>query len=253
MTKNPYINALCAAVYIAVVATIMQNGKALFGTEDGFLVPVAMLSLLVLSAALMAYIFFYHPVRSYLDGQKKEATDLFFKTLGTFAVITILVFISLFLLRSSHNPAAAATDYKNAEYVIEGTHVKLVDGAAETESAPDSAIKVTTRYFGNEVRSDLDGDGSEDVTFLLTQQSGGSGTFYYVVAALHTDHGYVGSEGFLLGDRIAPQTTEKGQGKVIVVNYADRAPGEPFTTQPSVAKSLRLVFEPVSMKFTKAL
>ena len=36
-----------------------------------------------------------------------------------------------------------------------------------------------------------------------------------------------------VGDRIAPQTTRIVNG-VIEANYADRKPGEPFTTAPSV-------------------
>ena len=94
------------------------------------------------------------------------------------------------------------------------------------EAAPGSASKILTRYFGNEIRHDLNGDGREDVVFLLTQETGGSGVFYYAVAALDTEQGYVGSEGLLLGDRIAPQTTEIGTGNIVIVTYADRAPGK---------------------------
>ena len=36
---------------------------------------------------------------------------------------------------------------------------------------------------------------------------------------------------------------------VIVVNYADRAPGEPFTTQPSVGKSIWLKLDPQSRQW----
>ena len=143
----------------------------------------------------------------------------------------------------------AAADPKNAEYVIDGQRVKLVNGVAETEAAPGSASKITTRYFGNEVRSDMNGDGREDVAFLLTQETGGSGTFFYVVAALNTENGYIGSEAILLGDRIAPQTTELNANGNIVVNYADRAPGEPMTTQPSVGKSIWLKLDPVALQF----
>lgn len=128
----------------------------------------------------------------------------------------------------------AATDFKQAEYLIDGQPTKLTGD---------------TKFFGNELKTDLNGDGRDDVVFLITQSKGGSGTFYYVVAALNTDRGYVGSEGLLLGDRIAPQTTEKGKGKIVVVNYADRAPTDPFTTPPSVGKSIWLLLDPQSMQF----
>jgi heat shock protein HslJ len=146
-------------------------------------------------------------------------------------------------------PAASAMDHLDAEYVIGGLRVRLVDGVAETETAPGSAAKVITRRFGNELRKDLNGDGREDVVFLLTQETGGSGTFFYVVAALASDDGYVGSHGVLLGDRIAPQTTVSGRGNVVVVNFADRRPGEPFSTRPSIGKSIWLLLDPATMQF----
>ena len=100
---------------------------------------------------------------------------------------------------------AAAQDYKNATYIIEERPIALANGISELEATPGSNAKIITRYFGNEVRHDLDDDGREDVVFLLTQETGGSGTFFYAVAALNTPAGYVGSQAFFLGDRIAPK------------------------------------------------
>lgn len=135
-------------------------------------------------------------------------------------------------------PTAAQplTTPKDTTYQIEGNPVTLVNGLSEVEAAPGSASKTVTRYFGNEATGDLNGDGKPDVALLLTQESGGSGTFFYVVAALQTDTGYVGTNAILLGDRIAPQPTTIQNG-TIVVNYAERKPGEPFTAAPSVGVS----------------
>jgi hypothetical protein len=85
---------------------------------------------------------------------------------------------------------------------------------------------LTTNYFGNRVDADFNGDGKIDSAFIITQTGGGSGTFFYLA---HT----LGGEAIFLGDRIAPQTTEWKNGEVIV-NYADRKPTDPMTTQPSV-------------------
>lgn len=127
-------------------------------------------------------------------------------------------------------------DHKNATYLIEGSFVTLTNGFFEVESAPGSATKITTRYFGNEAIGDLNNDGKGDVAFLLTQSSGGSGTFFYVVAAIQTSNGVEGTNAIFLGDRIAPQSTSMENG-IITVNYADRNPGESFTTQPSLGVS----------------
>lgn len=146
-----------------------------------------------------------------------------------------------------------ARSHKDATYIIEGRSIKLAEGSSEIEVVTDSASKIVTRYFGNEVQYDFDGDGREDVAFLLTQQAGGSGVFYYVVAALNTENGYIGSHGLFLGDRIAPQTTEMSRDSsrtnVIVVNYADRAQGESFANSPSFGKSIWLLLNIETMQF----
>ncbi len=169
--------------------------------------------------------------------------------LGVLMVIFIAGFFILNGYIYQEKQAFGADDYKDAEYVIEGMRIRLKDGVSEIEASPGSASKITTRYFGNEVKLDLNDDGREDVIFLLTQETGGSGQFYYVVGALNTDRGYMGSEAFLLGDRIAPQTTGKGNGKIVVVNYADRAPGEDFSISPSVGKSVWLILDPQTLQF----
>jgi len=152
----------------------------------------------------------------------------------------------------------SAQDHKNATYTIEGRPITLANGLSEIETTPGSATKIVTRYFGNEVKHDLNDDGREDVAFLLTQETGGSGTFFYFVAALNTPTGYIGSHAVFLGDRIAPQTTHMDEGttsvgtqrqNVIVVNYVVRLPGEPFTVRPSLGKSLWLKLDPATMQF----
>ena len=128
---------------------------------------------------------------------------------------------------------------RTSEYSIGGQPIRLADGLAEAPAAPGSAAQeIVTRYFGNEVTGDLNGDGRDDVAFLLTQETGGSGTFFYVVAALDLPGGLVGTEGLFLGDRIAPQTTELRPDGVVVVNYADHALEESLSSPPSVGKSM---------------
>ncbi len=156
--------------------------------------------------------------------------------------LVALMGCSLSELKTENNPAAneqIGVEYlegvKNATYLIEDQLVPLVNGVSEI-NIPDSAFPQITRYFGNETSGDLNNDHYEDIVLLLTQDSGGSGTFYYVAVALLTSKGFQGTNAILLGDRIAPQTTEIREGKIIV-NYADRNPGESFSVQPSLGVS----------------
>ncbi|MCX6702737.1 MAG: hypothetical protein NTW60_02625 [Candidatus Wolfebacteria bacterium] len=151
------------------------------------------------------------------------------------AVIAIAIGGVALWHRSTQAPLLA-TDYKNATYSIEGKDISLISGYAETEVVPGSASNLVTQYFGNEATGDLTGSGLLDTAFLLTQDSGGSGTFYYLVAAIKVKAGYKGTNAIFLGDRIAPQTTEIKNRKIIV-NYAERKPGEPMSAQPSAGVS----------------
>ena len=178
------------------------------------------------------------------------------KILVSLIVVLVVLLGGFFAFNSyiyTEKQADLVTDHKNATYVINGQVVTLVDGYAETTGAPGSATKVVTRYFGNELATDLNGDTVEDVAFVLTQETGGTGVFYYAVGAIKTEDGYDGTDGYLLGDRVAPQTTEVSMNPrhryVVVFNYAERAVDEPMTTQPSVGKSAYLKVVPETMQW----
>jgi hypothetical protein len=171
-----------------------------------------------------------------------------------FLYIIVVLLIALGLkIGINKKSTGTISDHKNTFYIVDNQGIKLNNGISTIESAPGSASKIVTKYFGNEIRKDLNGDGKQDIAFLITQNTGGSGTFFYVVAAIANENGYSGSRAFLIGDRIAPQNTESGPQDSIIVNYADRAPQEPMTAKPSIGKSLRLILDPSTMKFKEVV
>lgn len=132
------------------------------------------------------------------------------------------------------------------------TNISYMDIEYTIDGGP-TIIGNQLQYFGNELVTDINDDGWDDVVFLVTYSPGGSGTFFYAVAALKTPGGYVGSDGYLLGDRISPQTIELSQNpnhdNVIVVNYADRAADESMVTPPSIGKSIYLKLDTEAMQW----
>ena len=138
-------------------------------------------------------------------------------------------------------PVTTSFDPLNATYIVEGQPVALVNGQASTQAAPGSATQVTTMIFGQPVSGDVNGDGIADAAVMLVQNPGGSGTFYYVAAAINTASSAQGTNAVLLGDRIAPQNIQIQNGEIIA-NYADRSPGEPMTATPSVGVSKYLTY-----------
>jgi hypothetical protein len=128
------------------------------------------------------------------------------------------------------------TDPKNISYSVEGKTIELANGRSEQAVIPGSASKIITATFGEPIFGDLNGDAATDTAIMLTQETGGSGTFFYVVAAVNKNGSYEGMNAVLLGDRVAPQNIEIRDG-VLIANYAERKTGEPFTAQPSVGVS----------------
>lgn len=96
MTKNPFINAISALAYIILVVSVMNFvTQPLKNKPDTFFAPVTVLTVLTLSVTVMTFLFFYKPFTIFVDGKKKEAVELFAKTVGIFAIFTILVLILL--------------------------------------------------------------------------------------------------------------------------------------------------------------
>lgn len=140
-------------------------------------------------------------------------------------------------------PAANTTslDPLNATYRIDGVAVTLVNGRSEQPAAPHSAETMKTQIFGVPVLGEINGTTTDVAAVILTQDGGGSGTFYYVAVALGSaSTGTIGTNAVFLGDRIAPDTIQITNG-IVTVNYADRKVTDPMSTPPSVGVSKYLV------------
>ena len=137
-------------------------------------------------------------------------------------MVIVIFFSALLSIFLNKDEKIINSDFKKISYSIDNKEVRI-DGKNIT-------------YFGNELKKDFNNDGLEDIAFLIVNNSNGSGSFYYLVAAINTKNGYIGTNAAFLGDRIAPQNTNYMNNE-IVINYADRKIDEPFTTQPSVGVS----------------
>ena len=139
--------------------------------------------------------------------------------------------------------SAEVFDARNSRFSLDGQTVALKDGLSQVPAAPGSASLVTTRYLGKTARGDLTGDGRKDLAFLVTRDGGGSGQFYYVVAAINGANGYRTTNAFLIGDRIDPQSLRIGSNE-LQVNFMGRERDEPMTATPSRASVLLLKVTP---------
>lgn len=145
-----------------------------------------------------------------------------------------------------------SSDIKNIDYIIGGETFSLINGVSEKKYEPEGSSSNILRIFGEPIYGDLNNDGDgEDAALWLENETGGSGTFYYAVLAMHSSGGYLPSNTLLLGDRIAPQTIEIKDGQAIF-NFADRKSGEPMSTPPSYGQSVSLDYDANSNTISKS-
>ncbi len=92
--KTPLRHAVLAEVYIITIVSGIWYAPRIFDIpdQDTIMAPIGMLSLFVLSAAIMGYLFCFVPFQQYLDGNKEQAVRTFLATVGYFAICTLLVF-----------------------------------------------------------------------------------------------------------------------------------------------------------------
>mgnify|MGYP000856602653 CR=1 FL=1 len=150
-------------------------------------------------------------------------------------IILLLIILSVIFLDYKFNTSKNIMDVKNCAYTIQGEKVSLIDGYKKDD------FTVTT-YFGNKIDGDFNNDKIIDSAFILTQNTGGTGTFFYLAVALNKKNTCEGINAIFLGDRISPQGIEINNGE-IVVNYADRRMDEPMVAFTSIGISRSFMVE----------
>lgn len=97
--KKPFLHALGAALYIVVIVFVVQAvTSALKSPDESIIIPMTMLSLFVLSAAIMGFLFLYEPLRLLVENRKQEAIVFFFKVVGFFACFVVVFTALIFLI-----------------------------------------------------------------------------------------------------------------------------------------------------------
>jgi hypothetical protein len=90
-------NSLGTVVYIAVVAWFMtfltSSTNNLLANISEVLAATIMLTLLVLSVAVVGSLIFGRPLMWYLDGKKREAINLLVTTIGSLFVLLLIIVI----------------------------------------------------------------------------------------------------------------------------------------------------------------
>lgn len=96
--KKPFLYALGAALYIIVIVFVVNIVTSALKSQNGtIIIPMTMLSLFVLSAAIMGFLFLSEPLYLLMENRKREAVVFFAKIVGFFACFVTIFTIVLFL------------------------------------------------------------------------------------------------------------------------------------------------------------
>ena len=94
--RKHFTYALAAALYIVLIVFLINKITTIIPGET-IVIPMVMLSLFVLSAAVMGFLFFSEPIFLFIENKKHEAIVFFGKTVGIFACFVIIFIVLLFL------------------------------------------------------------------------------------------------------------------------------------------------------------
>ncbi|MGN6669504.1 MAG: lysozyme inhibitor LprI family protein [Trinickia sp.] len=134
-------------------------------------------------------------------------------------------------------PSGPSIDYKNAIYRIDGKDVTLLEGQHAQPVAEGSAEQDVTRVIEPPAHAVGKLGGRAAVAVFLSENGGGSGTFYYVALAFNDGRGTT----FQIGDRIRPIGIAIN-GDDLVVSYLDRQADEPMAVPPTVPRERHFAY-----------
>jgi hypothetical protein len=93
MKWTPLLSAFGALGYITVLVTFFHYIESVrHETPDTLIDGIGAISVFVLSAAVMGYLFFYYPIAYIIEGKTSSLPTYFLlKTIGYFAIGTIVI------------------------------------------------------------------------------------------------------------------------------------------------------------------
>ena len=128
---------------------------------------------------------------------------------------------------SSSAIAQADQDPANAGYYILYT---LINGELE-QPIEESNLVNKFKLLDFKATGDINKDGTDDVAVVLTNDTGESGTFYYL--SIFTSGTPVVENTYNFGDRVVVKDLTFTDGK-FQVSYLDRSPDQDITSEPSI-------------------
>ncbi len=124
---------------------------------------------------------------------------------------------------------------------------KISEDVSESASVSNSIFvpKPIEQYFGTEAYGDLNGDGKNDVAFIIPRNDGTNNTVYYVAAAMKSQNGHTGTNLLFLGSKVLPRKLTI-ENSVIIVDYNNDTDKTSTTTKQMYAQVIDGILKQVA-------
>jgi len=104
-----------------------------------------------------------------------------------------------------------------------------------------SAPKIVKQYFGNETRGDLNGDGRDDIAFVITRNDKERGVLYYLTSAISSTTGNFGTNLVFLGNDVTPKAISIADNTVNIEYMGKKSTTTAFMYARIVDNELKLI------------
>lgn len=103
--KKPFLFASVAALYIVFIVSVINFGvRFLENQPETIIIPMTMLSIFVLSASIMGFLFLSEPLSLLMEGRKSDAVVCFAKIVGFFLCF-VVVFVTIIFIGPTFLPS----------------------------------------------------------------------------------------------------------------------------------------------------
>lgn len=133
--------------------------------------------------------------------------------------------------QAEQSSAQAPADPANAGYYIDGIVYTLVNGELE-QAIEDSTTVNKFKLLDFKAVGDINKDGTDDVAVVLTNDAGGSGTFYYLAIFTSGSSPVIENTSYL-GDRIVVKDITFTNNQ-FQVKYLDRDSEADMASDPTI-------------------
>ena len=133
--------------------------------------------------------------------------------------------------QAEQSSAQAPADPANAGYYIDGIVYTLVNGELE-QAIEDSTTVNKFKLLDFKASGDINKDGTDDVAVVVTNDAGGSGTFYYLAIFTSGSSPVIENTSYL-GDRIVVKDITFTNNQ-FQVKYLDRDSEADMASDPTI-------------------